>query len=571
MLRELIGRRTVLTKLKINDFKRLQECEFDLGDVVVFVGPNNSGKTSALQSLLLWSAGVKEWVKQRGSSVPIERPGITMSRLALTQIPLRHSKHLWRDLHVTDNARVDGEPSTKPIFLDIAVCGEDARTPWTCGFEFYYANPESFYCRPLRTGGSMMVPEQAPKTNVALLPPLSGLSPEEPELQLGRINVLLGQGRSGEILRNMCLRVEEKFPDSWEAITRAMRDMFSVELKNPVRDTARGIVELAYREHGVDLDITSAGRGLQQVLLLLAHMHGNPGAVLLLDEPDAHLEVIRQRQIYSTLADLARSSRSQIIVASHSEIVLQESTDRDVVISFVGRPRRVDDRGSQVLKALKEIRAEDYYQAERKGFVLYLEGSTDLAILRSVASLIDHPASTLLAEPFVVYVANQPTKASEHFHGLRQAKPDLKSFALFDSLGKPGLPDGFNLPNRIWRRREIENYIASPDILMRFASEVEGDDLVSRAQRSSQVDAMKASIMQVEAAFRSLRREAWSEAEKLSDDVLAPIFENYYEKLGRDNRMAKTNYHVLVSAMTQADVSQEFRSVLDDIAASGPA
>ena len=106
-------------------------------------------------------------------------------------------------------------------------------------------------------------------------------------------------------------------------------------------------------------------------------MYANPGSVLLLDEPDAHLEILRQRQIYRLLTDVARASASQIIAASHSEVLLNEAADRDLVVAFVGPPHRIDDRGSQVLKALREIGFEQYYQAEQTGWVLYLEGSTD--------------------------------------------------------------------------------------------------------------------------------------------------------------------------------------------------
>lgn len=116
---------------------------------------------------------------------------------------------------------------------------------------------------------------------------------------------------------------------------------------------------------------------------MLAHLYANPGTVLLLDEPDAHLEILRQRQIYQLISDVAGKNDSQLIIASHSEVVLNEAADRDIVIAFVGKPHRIDDRGSQVLKALKEIGFDQYYLAEQKGWVLYLEGSTDLAILRA--------------------------------------------------------------------------------------------------------------------------------------------------------------------------------------------
>ena len=47
----------MLLKLKIENFKRFDNVEIELGDAVVFIGPNNSGKTTALQALTLWVVG----------------------------------------------------------------------------------------------------------------------------------------------------------------------------------------------------------------------------------------------------------------------------------------------------------------------------------------------------------------------------------------------------------------------------------------------------------------------------------------------------------------------------------
>ena len=143
---------------------------------------------------------------------------------------------------------------------------------------------------------------------------------------------------------------------------------------------------------------------MQQTLLLLAHIEANPGTVLLLDEPDSHLEILRQRQIYEILCTAARERSCQAVIASHSEVVLNEAADRDVVVAFVGRPHRIDDRGSQLLKSLKEIGFKQFYQAELTGFVLYLEGSTDLNILQGFAETLGHPARNVLERPFVHYI-----------------------------------------------------------------------------------------------------------------------------------------------------------------------
>ena len=56
----------MLTKLIVRNFKRFEEIEVELGNPVVFVGPNNSGKTSAMQALALWDIGLKRWLERRG-------------------------------------------------------------------------------------------------------------------------------------------------------------------------------------------------------------------------------------------------------------------------------------------------------------------------------------------------------------------------------------------------------------------------------------------------------------------------------------------------------------------------
>ena len=140
----------MLTKLTISNFKRLGNVEIELGSPVVFIGPNNSGKTSAMQALALWDIGVKRWKERRSGRNPGQRPGVTVNRRDLVAIPVPNARLLWRDLHVRDVQRDNGQQRTQNVLIDIAVEGITSDQVWTCGMEFDYANEESFYCRPLR-------------------------------------------------------------------------------------------------------------------------------------------------------------------------------------------------------------------------------------------------------------------------------------------------------------------------------------------------------------------------------------------------------------------------------------
>ena len=317
---------------------------------------------------------------------------------------------------------------------------------WECGLEFDYANPESFYCRPLRRNDNpqerMTVPEQAVGVNVAFLPPMSGLAAVETRLDPGALNVRIGEGRTAEVLRNLCYIVSQEKPERWAELTDQIDKLFGVQLNAPRYLEERGEITMQYQQkHSrkkkgkvLELDLSSSGRGLQQTLLILVYMYAHPGAVVLLDEPDAHLEILRQRQIYTCIKELAEKSNSQIMIASHSEVLLNEAaTGQDQIIACVGHPHTLaQGKRNEVLKALTFLGFEDYYQAEQTGWVLYLEGSTDLRILQAFADRLEHTdARKVLARPFVKYVANNLGEVGRHYYGLREASPSLRGLALF--------------------------------------------------------------------------------------------------------------------------------------------
>ncbi len=566
----------LLTKLICRNFKNFRDVEVELGNPVVFIGPNNSGKTTALQALALWDIGLKRWNENRkGKPNPEKRPGVAINRRDLISLPVPNARLLWRNLQVRDTHRIDGRQQTQNVRMDIIVEGVTANRQWECGLEFDYANQESFYCRPLRLpreGGKalqrMSVPEKAANLDVAFLPPMSGLASNETRLDPGAINVRVGEGRTAEVLRNLCYQIlhDQKNIEKWETIFQQIRELFGVELDEPIYIVERGEIEMSYRDKsGISFDLSSSGRGLQQTLLLLAYIVAHPGSVLLLDEPDAHLEILRQRQIYQTLTELATQHDSQIIAASHSEVILNEAAERDVVIAFLGSPHRIDDRGSQVLKSLKEIGFEQYYQAEQTGWVLYLEGPTDLAILRAFAEKLEHRTKDIFERPFVHYVGNQPQKARDHFYGLREAKPDLVGFCLFDRI-EPELQMNPVLKEYKWKRREIENYLCQKEVLMAWAKG-EGEQQTGGLLFANQwVSKMEEAIAEIEDALMTLAKGLpWSPDTKVSDDFLNPLFDSFFKKLGLENLMLKTNYHTLVQYVPSDMIDPEVSNVLDGV------
>jgi len=579
----------MLTNLRIRNFKRFDETKIELGQSVVLIGPNNSGKTTALQALALWDVGLRAWnSKRQGKASPEKRPGVTINRRDLVPIPVPAADLLWRNLHVREGQidQVDGKkkPVTRNIRIDISVSGvpdpteptaeEPPLEEWNCGLEFDFSNAESFVCRPLRLPGNEHVqvkhakfseiPKEAASIRVAYLPPMSGLSDREFLKQPGEVGYLIGQGQTAQVLRNLCYRIHKYLsPQIWSEVVDRIGKLFGVRLSPPELIEERSEIVMEYKENGATLDLSCSGRGLQQTLLLLAHLYANPKTVLLLDEPDAHLEILRQRQTYQLLTEVASRQGSQIIAASHSEVLLNEAADRDIVVSFVGRPHRIDDRGNQTAKALKEIGYEHNYQAEERGWVLYLEGTTDLNILFAFSRRLEHEAAEYLEAPFLHVVCNSPREVRKHFYGVREAKPDLVGVAIFDRLDRP-LPADLGAFGMTWKRREIENYLCMPRVLTAFAEGEQPPGLFSPPRKKLMEELIRDFVPPI--ALRDENHSWWVNT-KASDEFLDPLFAEYYRRQGLPNLMRKSDYHQLAEFVARSDIDVEVVEKLDAIVA----
>jgi len=555
----------VISRMVIQNFKRFDVADLELGSSVVLIGPNNAGKTTALQAMALWHVGVQRWFEKRKESSARKRIGVTINRRDLTSIPVPNAKQLWRNLKTHFAEKAKGKPQTRKIYMTITAEGVHKEEPWSCGLDFYYANEESFYCR-MRDEGADANREAAASHKLVYLPPMSGLADREHRKEPGEIAVLIGEGQTAQVLRNLCWQLSSRHDSSgWEELVERVEHAFHVRLLEPRYIPERGELTMTYREGEVELDISSVGRGCQQVILLLSYMLAHPGAVLMLDEPDAHLEILRQRDIYNVLTEIADRQNSQIVAASHSEVVLQEAGERDVVIAFLGKPHRVDAQGrAQLRKALERIPLADSYMAEQKGWILYLEGSTDLAILRTLARRLEHPAWENLDETIPVHYlgSNQPQSARDHFFGLREAKGDLVGIAIYDRLDRD-LPAGSPLNERQWSRRELENYLVTEESLSAFVrSDFEDAPLLNQSNERVFRQCLEELVNALRVANRP---DPWGPDIKVTDEFLDPLFKNYYQTINLPQKLFKRDYHRLAEVIPLQQLDPEITLILDAI------
>lgn len=571
----------MITAIKIKNFKVLEETDWmPLGGNVVFIGPNNSGKTTALQAFALWNYGIKKWSEKRKTSKAEKRPGAVMNRKDLFAIPVSNSRHIWTNLftHVSDRDELGKLKKTRYNNIEVIVKGIDESKEWICGLEFRFDSEETIYVKPMQGIENNIATNEIDllkNINVAFLPPMSGLKLEEEKLLFSTVEYRMGEGRTAEVLGNLCYQVihpeielltKDRNPEEdWKKITEKLKKLFLVKLLKPELDN-KGILKLKYIDaKGNELEISSSGRGMQQIILLLAYILIKPKCIILLDEPDAHLEILKQEQVYELLSEIAQEKGSQLLIASHSEVVLRKAVStKDNVIAFYPHSKpKFYNNPREILKALQTIGFEEYYLAQQKGWILYLEGGTDLPIIKKFAEKLSHPILSYLEDCFHKTInTNEPGQARNHFTGLKDAKPDLIGIAIYDNI-----PNPLNVLDRLketkWMKNEIENYLFNQQLMLDWAKGKVSQDLFGPSEAKQREDAMSKALDDVlpGAAKRDEDDSYWSEV-KASTEI-EKILRAFYKYMGYPGDSSKGKYIDFIDYLPIEKIENEVSEKLD--------
>ena len=222
----------------------------------------------------------------------------------------------------------------------------------------------------------------------------------------------------------------------------------------------------------------------------------------------------------------------------------------------------------RVNKALSGIGHDQYYLAEMKGWVLYVEDMSDLAILRAFAEKIKHGALKYLQEPFCHYIdgSDPAIKLADHFAVLREAKPDLVAMLVVDSDKKLSNRDDQSVTEMKWKRREIENYICSPRSLIAFAESNALSNVWGHVKPEDRCVAMKQEIEKLEAACETTDLPPpFSHEVKASDETLKWLFNNFAKAINVQPPLRKSNFYKIIPFIPDNEIDPEIRETLDAI------
>jgi predicted ATPase len=295
-----------VSALKIENFKRIAASEIPLTPITVVVGGNNSGKSCVLQAPHFAVNLLQSSVIEGDATIPAQK----LRYLPTGDIlDLPHGERLTSEtapvrvtFELKDNAAAPDRRSYSVGFTR----GEGLNVRIDSSVDEFAETKLSDYTHPF----SIYVPG------------LAGIPLREEYRSDALISSAIARGDANLYLRNVLLRiyrVGEKLARLNGYLDRVLTGAELVVRFDEANDSYIGAW---IRQAGRETPLDAMGTGILQFLQILAYVVEYRPAMVLLDEPDAHLHPNNQRVIASLLLDIVQDGSTQVVLATHSRTLL---------------------------------------------------------------------------------------------------------------------------------------------------------------------------------------------------------------------------------------------------------
>ena len=297
--------------------------------------------------------------------------------------------------------------------------------------------------------------------------------------------------------------------------------------------------------------------------------------------------------IYNELRKNAVRQNSQLIIATHSEVILDDAVDTNLTLLLNGEAVNLATQ-QDMKNSLRSYGIEHYYKAKVHPRILYVEGSTDIAMLSELARKLNHPAEKIFEdELYCYYTQNVEAECSlnnsldsaggaygnfrSHFYALKRFVSELKGIAIFDGDNKTRDETTENdLAIRYWRNYELENYFITPELLCKYAVKQfneKNEPLFNESLSQSFCEIVDNCLLD---DFFSGNKDQLEEFKKASVGIKRRILENtkmslfaekvftkFAEKVKQPVLLNKGDFYRMIELVNPSDIPEEIKEKLD--------
>lgn len=355
-------------KIKIDKFKKIDSVEVDLQALNIFIGTNNSGKSSFIQGIQFAISSAQTlrlknvpWRSQTDSQT------LNLDSTDFLYTPTRHIENLYHGKRLVSSRRRLDRISMNFNFND----GDQTSINVSRGKNGGFAT--------VVTGKSL-----GSKVNdidnpfCVYVPGIAGIPIQEKFEVPIAIKKSATRGDSNNYLRNILLDIF-KSESKWNAFKYSINQIYSdINIKVEFRDSVSEFIDVYVVNDGIELPLDSIGTGLLQTIQIFAYIEYFNPRIILLDEPDSHLHPTKQKHLANEL--LRRTNENEhlkVVFSTHSRYILETLENIANVVHFQSGNSFPNIQGSKILLDIGAADADYLFAKKNLKYVVVTEDKVD--------------------------------------------------------------------------------------------------------------------------------------------------------------------------------------------------
>lgn len=355
-------------QIRIKKFKKIDDVEVTLDPLNIFIGTNNSGKSSFIQGIQFAISGCQT-LELKKANWHRKKANRTLS--------LDSSEYLYTP---TNNIA--------DLYHGKKLSGSRKREDrnW---MEFEFINEDNSTLRISRgkNGGfttmlsGKTLGEKLSDINnpyCVYVPGIAGIPVRETYEVPIAVKKSATRGDSNNYLRNILYTIS-KDSEKWISFTKSINTVYDqIILRVHFDENTSEYIQVIVENDGLKLPLDSVGTGLLQVIQIFAYIEYFNPKIILLDEPDSHIHPTKQKLLAKELNQRAhKNPELKIVFSTHSRYILESLKDSAKVIHFQNGNAFQDIKDSNILLDIGAADADYLFAKKELKYVVVTEDKVD--------------------------------------------------------------------------------------------------------------------------------------------------------------------------------------------------
>ena len=352
----------MLTSIRIQNFRSIRDAQVKLGQVNLFIGPNNSGKSNFLKGIEFAANSIEgqKYTEEEFDQI-ITRASIRARTAEPTHPALKRLSDIILEAGVEsisplvtpyDTIILNRDGGNINVYPSHKFDNEQAHEEFKSTID--YNEQKTFF-------------DNAPFRLKRIIHKTLVYKPDPAKfITTGAIEIAEKLDANGENIANFLFNLSQNHQDIFQ--------QFEIDFKNcveslnrvatPANPLAKGQLKLKFFDPlGNSYWAEEVSEGVLYFLALLCIIHQpDPPKLLLLEEPEKGIHPRRIREVMDFIFELARLRDIQIILTSHSPYVVDHFADIPECISVFDR-----ENGETVIRNAADIMTEANTKLEAAG------------------------------------------------------------------------------------------------------------------------------------------------------------------------------------------------------------